>query len=91
MCQCHFTWAGLIIEFKNGSEIGFAVIMEEKVVHSLVWICTESSQNIPFFMKLLCTWLKRNPSRSWRLKLVKNYRGIVPERLTLNVIGRNGS
>lgn len=42
MCQCHFTWAGLIIEFKNGSEIGFAVIMEEKVVHSLVWICTES-------------------------------------------------
>ena len=42
MGQCHFTWAGLIIVFKNGSEIGFAVIMEEKVVHSLVWICAES-------------------------------------------------
>ena len=42
-------------------------------------------------MKLLCTWLKQSPSRSWRLKLVKNYRGIMPERLTLNIIGRNGS
>ena len=43
MCQCHFTWAGLIIVFKNRSEIGFGVIMEEKVVHSLVWLCIEST------------------------------------------------
>ena len=68
MCQCHLTWAGLIIVFKNRSEIGFGVIMEEKVVHSLVWLCIESMSwktkgkildkfclNIPFFMKLLCS------------------------------------